>query len=83
MSEATKQAMDAAIAAHYADECDGALINGYLLQITGGSIDDYDEDRVQLLREVAHGQTFITTMGLVEYARTTVRDSLYGSEDDD
>ena len=32
MSDTTKTALDAALAAHIADECDGGIISGYVLQ---------------------------------------------------
>jgi hypothetical protein len=67
MSDATKTAMDEAIAAHFADEMDGALVHCYLLQIGGESMDDMTNNQWSALRATAEGQSFITTIGLCAY----------------
>lgn len=72
MSAETKAALDDAIAAHFADEMEDALVAGYVLQISGQSVDDMTQERIALWRETPDGQTFITTLGLLDYARRSV-----------
>lgn len=70
MSDRTKTALDEAIAAHFADENDRAIVTGYVLQVQGqGFTDASDGDQVRLARMVAEGQTFITTLGLTDWMR--------------
>lgn len=68
----TKQDLDNAIAAHFAASCDGAIVNGYVLQIAGESVEDMDRDQWTALRETADNQSFITTFGLLSYAKRSL-----------
>ncbi|MBF4602820.1 hypothetical protein [Curtobacterium sp. VKM Ac-2884] len=69
MSAETKAALDQAVAAHFADEQDGAILTGYVLQAKGQGFTDGDNDRTRLLRAIAEGQDYITTLGLVDWMR--------------
>ncbi|SIN72722.1 hypothetical protein [Agromyces cerinus] len=88
MSLETKTALDAAIDAHFADETDGALVSGYILQLFGSSFDDLDQGQVSVLREVAEGQNFITSLGIADYISQTIRHTVtetvyFGDDEDD
>lgn len=73
MSAETKATLDDAIAAHFADEHDGAMLTGYVLQAQGkGFTDDDDDAKTRYLRAVAEGQSFTVTLGLVEWVRLMV-----------
>ena len=84
MSSETKTALDTAIAAHFADVCGGAIVHGYLLQIHGDSLEDMAANQWSALRETSDGQSFITTLGLIHYAKrsTEVAMSEYAGDDD-
>lgn len=82
MSAETKAALDNAIAAHFADVMDGALVNGYLLQIAGESVEDVDNGEFSALRETSDTQSPMTTLGLVEYARAALRAEVVGDGDE-
>ena len=84
MSAETKASMDAAIAAHFEAECDGALLGGYLIQAFGSNVDDIQDAGIRTLREVPDTQNIVTSLGLADYARTTLKDALlsWGGDDD-
>lgn len=69
MSAQTKASLDEAIAAHFADEQDGAILTGYVLQAKGQGFSAEDSDRTRMLRAIADGQDYITTLGLVDWMR--------------
>lgn len=75
MSDLTKQVMDDAIAAHYADEMDGAIVSAYVLQIVGGTLENYDEGEQSYFRCIAEGQPFLSTLGLAHYMQLRLADS--------
>jgi hypothetical protein len=84
MSAETKAAMEAAIAEHFAAECSGALLGGYVIQAFGSTVEDIDDAGVRTLREVPDTQNIVTTMGLIAYMSTTTNDMLaWGADDDD
>lgn len=78
MSADTKAAMDDAIAAHFADECGGALVNAYVIQISGESMDDLDANQWSSLREAADGQAVVTTLGLLSFAKLSLEHNMLG-----
>ncbi|WP_065962381.1 hypothetical protein [Curtobacterium sp. UCD-KPL2560] len=83
MSEQTKAALDEAVAAHFADEQDGAILTGYVLQAKGqGFTEDDDSNQVRLLREFANNQDYITSLGLVDWLRLALHHNAFGDEDD-
>lgn len=67
MSVETHRALDAAIAAHFADECGGATPTGYVVQIAGVSFEDLDNGQTQYLRSAPEGQDIHVTAGLYRY----------------
>jgi hypothetical protein len=69
VSAETKAALDEAISAHFADEQDGAILTGYVLQAKGQGFAVEDSDRTRMLRAIAEGQDYITTLGLVDWMR--------------
>jgi hypothetical protein len=69
MSAATKATLDEAIAAHFADEQDGALLTGYVLQAKGQGFTAEDDEQVRLMRSIADQQDYITTLGLIDWMR--------------
>jgi microcompartment protein CcmL/EutN len=80
----TKAAMEDAIQAHFAAECSGALMSGYVIQMFGSNVEDIQEAGVRTLREVPDTQNIVTTMGLISYMKVTTNDMLaWGADDDD
>lgn len=67
VSAETKQAMDAAIAAHVADEgeAEGTVVTGYVLIASHSTADDFDEEITRYLTEYADQQPFHVGLGLV------------------
>lgn len=82
MSEQTKAALDNAIAAHFADEQDGAILTGYVLQAKGQGFTDVDDDQVRLLRAVAEQQDYITTLGLIDWVRVVAHHNAFLNDDE-
>lgn len=84
MSAATKQALEQAIQAHFSDMC-GAMVDSFVLQIHGSTIEDIGTGRWTALREVYGDQPVITTLGLVSYAKLSIECSISETiaEDDD
>jgi hypothetical protein len=64
MSDTTKDALDAALAAHIADEGDGALVSGYVLQAAYFNGDTIEHGTTGYMREFADNQAFHTGLGL-------------------
>lgn len=77
MSEVTKAALDAAIAAHVADECDGAIITGYVLQSQYTDMDMLEDGYTGYVREIMTSQPFTTTLGLAHYLSRQVDRSMF------
>lgn len=78
MSEQTKAALDAAIAAHVADDRPGHYVSGYLLQVVGNNL----EDRLSWYQQYfPESQPFHVTAGLATVADMAVSD--YWQNDDD
>lgn len=80
MSDATKALMDSAIAAHYADEMEDAIVSGYVIQIIGGNLEDYDAGQQSYFRCIAEGQPFLTTLGLAHYLNLRLSNSALGDD---
>jgi hypothetical protein len=76
MSEATKAALDAALAEHIADELDGALVTGYVCQVTAMTGADFDAEQTQYLRMVPDHQSAHVTLGIIDYAQAAYRHAL-------
>jgi hypothetical protein len=82
VSDQTKAAMDAAIAAHVADETAGDIIAGYVMQVTTTSVELMDEEKSGFIRFCAEHQTWVTTLGLTDYMRVQQHRAMLDSEDD-
>lgn len=83
MSDQTKQALNDAIAAHFADEHDDAIISQYVIQMADGSLEDYDQQRTAYLRETADGQPLHASIGLTHFMAVKFEELLYTEDDDD
>ena len=84
LSDATKAALDAALAAHIADECDGGIISGYVLQAAYFSTQTIEHGSTGYMREFAEDQPYHSGYGLamhlLDYYRVPER---FDPEDDD
>ena len=72
MSAETKAALDAAMAAHVADEsdeADGAILTGYVCQTQFTSMSLIDEEMTGYQRIIQEGQNLTTTLGLMHYGQ--------------
>jgi len=65
MSDKTKEAMEEAIRAHFADEQDGAMMVNYVIQMAG--IVPNNSDIIAYLRESPDDQAMHVTLGLIDY----------------
>lgn len=65
MSEATKDALDDAIRAHIADECDGKSLMSWVLVTYAVHAEDFGTGAGGYYREVAAGQPQHVTDGLL------------------
>lgn len=83
MSEATKEALDAALAAHVADVCDGALISGYVLQAAYFNGDTIAHNTTGYMREFAEGQPWHAGYGLANHLLDYYRNPEWFEEEDD
>lgn len=66
MSEQTKTALDAAIAAHVADETGSELVTGYVLCVAAQNLTDLESSRTKYHAEYATGQAYHSAVGLAE-----------------
>lgn len=66
MSTETKKHLDAAIAAHVADEQDGAIVTGYVLQTSNMNSLHYEKGTTGYLLEFAENQPFHVGVGLAQ-----------------
>lgn len=82
MSEQTKAALDAAIEAHIADECEGGIVTGYVLQTQYTGMEFLEERMTGYLRMVHETQNFTTTLGLIHYMRNTVESDMHNEASD-
>lgn len=69
MSEATKRALDDAIAAHVADETPGTMVTGYALIASNTTVEDFDDEVTRYFCEYAEQQPFHVALGLVHRHR--------------
>lgn len=79
MSEQTKAALDEALAAHVADECEG-ILTGYVIQTQYQDVEMMDNGDTGLLRIVAQHQSFINTLGLARYLNTRLDNMVAADE---
>lgn len=83
MSAETKRQLEEKIAAHFADEHEGAMLTGYMLQAFGSTVEDIDDASTRLLTEVPETQNIVTTMGLAAYARENFSNRVFSWSGDD
>ena len=72
MSAETKAALDAAMAAHVADEseeAEGVILTGYVCQTQFTSMSLIDEEMTGYQRIIQEGQNLTTTLGLMHYGQ--------------
>jgi hypothetical protein len=71
MSAETKQTLEAAIAAHIADEGDaeGSIITGWALIAAHSTATDFDDEITRYLVDYANAQPFHVGLGLVHRHR--------------
>lgn len=85
MSDETKSALDAAIAAHIADEVPGSLVSGYVLQASYFNGETIEHGTHGYMREFAEDQAYHNGLGLasmlLDYYRNP--DRWEDEEDDD
>lgn len=81
MSADTKAALDAALAAHFADELDGAIVTAYVTQAAAMTSFDFDAERTQYFRTCAEGQSAHVTLGILDYAHARYRHDLMDDDD--
>jgi hypothetical protein len=81
MSEQTKAAMDAAIAAHVADETDGDTLSSYVLQTMTTSIELMGENQSGFIRFISDRQQWVTSLGLIDYARVQLHHAMLTVDD--
>jgi len=67
VSAETKAALDAAIAAHVADETaqPTTVVTGYVLIVSHGTAEDFDNEITQYFAEYADRQPYHTALGIV------------------
>jgi len=65
MSVTTRVALEAAIAAHLADERNGAFLIDYALIVSAATDEDFERHRAQYLCEYASGVPYHSSLGLV------------------
>ena len=64
MSLETKAALDAALAAHIADEGENHILTGYALIACGMNTDNFDRESTNYFYEWADSQPFHSSIGL-------------------
>lgn len=77
MSAETRAALEAALAAHIADRCDGAIVTDWALIAANSSLDDLGTGRTSYFVEANENQPVHVMTGLFRYASEHV---LYGSD---
>lgn len=80
MSDETRAALEAALAAHIADVCDGALVTDWALIAANSSLEDIGTGRTSYFVEANENQPIHVMAGLFRYASEHV---LWPSDDDD
>lgn len=82
MSEATKEALDIALQAHIADECDGGFMSSYNITAAYVTGELLDEDSTGYYNEYAHGQPYHVSLGLAVMQKRKLEIDLYASDDE-
>ncbi len=72
MSDETRAALEAALAAHVADRCDGAIVTDWALIAATSSLDDIGTGRTSYFVEANERQPIHVMTGLFRYAAVHV-----------
>jgi hypothetical protein len=84
MSDATKDALDAALAAHVADTTESnALITGYVIQAAYITIGTEDRRTTGYLTEFADDQAYHTGLGLAVHLVNLYEAGAFEEDEDD
>jgi len=65
MSADTKQALEEALAAHVADECDGDMIGGWVVVAETTNLDEFNDGTSSFYKEARSSQSGLLTTGLL------------------
>lgn len=68
MSEQTKTALDAAVAAHIADECDGDIATAWVVIAETTNLEEIDDNMSAFYIDTRETQSLYTTDGLLFHA---------------
>lgn len=83
VSEQTKAALDAALSAHIADEAEGALVSGYVIQAAYFNGETIEHGTHGYMREFAEGQAYHAGFGLASMLVEFYRNPDWFDDDDD
>ena len=83
MSSATKTALDNAIHEHLADECEGAIVTGYVFHASYINNELDGTDQHGYYAEYADGQAIHTSLGLAHMHLKHIEARMFDAEDDD
>jgi hypothetical protein len=85
MSTDTRAALEAAVAAHVADECDGAMLTGWALIASNATEADFDNNQTGYMIAAQDRQPMHSTLGLIHHHLNILEDNTwtYVEEDDD
>lgn len=85
MSDLTKDALDTAITAHFADIWeDASIVTGYVIQISGVTNADINNgSQHSYYRATQNGQPAHVTLGLLDYAHTSFKQDMNSANDED
>lgn len=81
MSADTKRALDEALSAHVADECDGSIVTGYVLHASHLNTDLDSRDATGYYAEFAKGMPYHVGLGLSDMLRTHY-DDIWNEDDE-
>lgn len=75
--------MEAAIAAHFASECENAILSGFVLQCAGQSLERLEAQQTTMLWDTMDGQPVYVSLGLARALTLNIDGHHNQSEDDD
>lgn len=81
MSDTTKAALDQAIAAHIADECDNSILTGYVLHASHTNLEQIDRGATGYFMEHGENQAYHVSLGLAHQAVMALQTD-FGDDDD-
>lgn len=81
MSDATGKALEEAIAAHFADERDGAVMTGYFLVAKGKTFDDLAAGRTKYITTCPDEMEYDQVLGLARFGLLDVENGFNEDEE--